>query len=179
MIPTVYNQTVETWTVEPELPDGLEFNRLIQNGVLVLDKGTIQGIPTETIDARIFTVTATDLDTGQTATILLTIEVIDPNAISIGNNTPIPKPITDTDGDGYEDDFELECGTDPENSAQYPLSDDLATCKVGLTGPDTPPGNLFLWFLMPLLILILIALYTMIFLIKDRDEEDKEDEKSS
>jgi len=179
MIPTVYNQTVETWTVEPELPDGLEFNRLIQNGVLVLDKGTIQGIPTETIDARIFTVTATDLDTGQTATILLTIEVIDPNAISIGNNTPIPKPITDTDGDGYEDDFELECGTDPENSTQYPLSDDLATCKVGLTGPDTPPGNLFLWFLMPLLILILIALYTMIFLIKDRDEEDKEDEKSS
>ena len=34
MIPTVYNQTVETWTIEPELPDGLEFNRLIQNGVL-------------------------------------------------------------------------------------------------------------------------------------------------
>ncbi len=179
MIPTVYNQTVETWTVEPELPDGLEFNRLIQNGVLVLDKGTIQGIPTETIDARIFTVTATDLDTGQTATILLTIEVIDPNAISVGNITPIPEPITDTDGDGYEDDFELECGTDPENSAEYPLSDDLATCKVGLTGPDTPPGNLFIWFLMPLLILILIALYTMIFLLKDKDEEDKEDEKSS
>ncbi|DAC24495.1 MAG TPA: hypothetical protein HA330_06415, partial [Candidatus Thalassarchaeaceae archaeon] len=180
MIPTVYNQTVETWTVEPELPDGLEFNRLIQNGVLVLDKGTIQGAPTEAIDARIFTVTATDLDTGQTATILLTIEVIDPNAISIGNNTPIPKPITDTDGDGYEDDFEESCKSDPDNSTIIPRSNDLATCLLEGTGDQEPaPGNLFLWFLMPLLILILIALYTMIFLIKDSDEEDKEDEKSS
>ena len=177
MMPTVYNQTVETWTIEPELPDGLEFNRLIQNGVLVLDKGTIQGVPTEPINSSLFTVTATDSDTGQTLTVVLLISIIDPNAI-IENETLTPTPITDADGDGFEDEFEEFCGTDPEDIASIPQSQNPETCRAAINTEnlEDPPGNLILWFLLPLLILILIALYTMVFLIRSKEEEEESDD---
>ncbi|MBD18954.1 MAG: hypothetical protein CMB13_04905, partial [Euryarchaeota archaeon] len=179
MIPTVYNQTVETWTIEPELPDGLEFNRLIQNGVLVLDKGTIQGVPTEPINSSLFIVTATDSDTGQTSTVVLLISIIDPNAIiENGTLTPTLTPITDADGDGFEDEFEEFCGTDPEDITSIPQSQNPETCRAAINTEnlEDPPGNLILWFLLPLLILILIALYTMVFLIRSKEEEKESDD---
>ena len=69
MVPTVYNQTVETLTIEPELPDGLEFNRLIQNGVLGLTRE--QSKVSHRTNQFLPHVTATDSDTGQTSTVVV------------------------------------------------------------------------------------------------------------
>ena len=107
----------------------------------VLDKGTIQGVPTEAIASSIFTVTATDSDTGQTSIVVLLISIIDPNAI-IENETLTPEPVTDTDGDGFEDEFEEFCRSHPVDSSSMPQSQNSETCRAAISAEnlEDPPA---------------------------------------
>ena len=123
--PQIFGGNVSSWLVSPELPGGLDFNET--NGLITGNISVEWNLSTFTISASnsLFlnsfnlTITAKHLDTD-------------------GDGIPDIED-TDDDGDGWGDEDELACGTDPLDIVSYPDDyDGDGTCDTLDEFDDSP-----------------------------------------
>ena len=97
--PQIFGGNVTSWSISPSAPDGLDFNNT--NGVLT---GTIEVEQNETV----YTITGSNslfLDTFQITIVARYLDTDDDGVPDLFD--------PDDDGDGWNDTFEIACGTDP------------------------------------------------------------------
>ena len=100
-----------TWSITPDLPDGLEFGTA---------NGTIWGTPTTLTDLDTYTVFAQGFDLDANSSTTLTIVIL-PDLDGDG----IPdESDPDSDGDGWYDDYEVQCETDASDPNSRPYDSD-------------------------------------------------------
>tara|TARA_S200000501_G_scaffold143761_1_gene135681 strand:+ start:293 stop:2488 length:2196 start_codon:yes stop_codon:yes gene_type:complete len=184
IVPEVLGQTVEMWSIEPSLPESLKFNYLVENGVLTAGKGSISGIPLESLGLSNYTIVAIDEDTNQTVTIGIYLQILmdtdgdgKPN---VGTANWIED--LDDDDDGYLDSKEDECGSDPENSASIPDLDSEGNCaQEEVSDSEEPPipettANLYYWCILPLAIILAVMFFSLLSRQRHDEEENKDSE---
>ncbi|MAS58101.1 MAG: hypothetical protein CMA37_05800, partial [Euryarchaeota archaeon] len=184
IVPEVLGQTVEMWSIEPSLPESLKFNYLVENGVLTAGKGSISGIPLESLGLSNYTIVAIDEDTNQTVTIGIYLQILmdtdgdgKPN---VGTANWIED--LDDDDDGYLDSKEDECGSDPENSASIPDLDSEGNCaQEEVSDTEEPPipettANLYYWCILPLAIILAVMFFSLLSRQRHDEEENKDSE---
>ena len=117
-----------TWSITPDLPDGLEFGT---------ENGTIWGTPTTLTDLETFTVFTQGFEADANSTTTLTIVIL-PDLDGDG----IPdESDPDSDGDGWYDDYEAECETNASDPNSRPFdSDNDGICD----GMDDDDGSMIL-----------------------------------
>ena len=97
--PQIFGGNVTSWSISPSAPDGLDFNNT--NGLLT---GTIEVEQNETV----YTITGSNslfLDTFQITIVARYLDTDDDGVPDLFD--------PDDDGDGWNDTFEIACGTDP------------------------------------------------------------------
>ena len=112
-----------TWSITPDLPDGLDFGT--QNG-------TIWGTPTTLSDLATYTVFAQGFEADANSTTTLTIVIL-PDLDGDG----IPdESDPDSDGDGWYDDYEAECETNASDPNSRPFDSDNDGICDGMDDDD-------------------------------------------
>ena len=184
ILPEVLGQTVEIWSIEPSLPEPLEFNYLVENGVLTVGKGSISGIPLQPLNLSNYTILAIDEDTNQSVSIRIYLQILEdtdgdgkPN---VGSDNWIED--LDDDNDGYLDSIEEKCNSDPKNAASIPDLDSEGNCiqeEVSETEEPLIPettANLYYWCILPLAIILAVMLFSLISRQRNKEEENKDSE---
>ena len=184
VIPIAIGQTVETWQVEPPLPKPLEFNYLVSEGVLLLNRGTISGIPLVSYPLTNHTITAIDEDTNQIVSVNISILILKDTdgdgKPDVGTSNWVED--LDDDNDGFVDTKELECNTDPQDPTNFPEFDEEGNCiqeEVETDDPITPDRstNVYYWCILPLVIILVAMFFTL--MARERDKSlSKEEEKA-
>ncbi|MDP6856197.1 MAG: putative Ig domain-containing protein, partial [Candidatus Thalassarchaeaceae archaeon] len=184
IIPTAIGQTVETWEITPSLPKPLEFNYLVTDGILILDRGTISGIPLISQALTNYTITAIDEDTNQSVTINITIRILEDSdgdgKPNLGTSNWVED--LDDDDDGYPDLIEEECKSDPLDPSNTPKLDEEGNCmKESTTGEENPPtpgttANVYYWCILPLAIILVIFIFNL--LANEREKQLKDEEEN-
>ncbi|MEC7484175.1 MAG: hypothetical protein VX998_05240, partial [Candidatus Thermoplasmatota archaeon] len=167
LMPNLTGMEPGTWTITPELPDGLIFGgTMARTG----DTGIIYGIPTEASQMTNYPVTA---DNGR-VNISFTFGLAVLNDFD-GDRVPDEPSLTgleedlDDDNDGHSDIIEVKCGTDPLNQTSIPDVDAEGNCIEGrYAEDDSDDGNGFLMCLMPLCLILLLALLLFALLFRDK-----------
>ncbi|MBJ17287.1 MAG: hypothetical protein CMB66_03435, partial [Euryarchaeota archaeon] len=104
--PQIFGGNISSWSISPQLPDGLEFNQT--NGVL-------NGTPQEELNQTTFTIT------GSNALFLNTFEIrIEAHYLDTDGDGIPDLFDPDDDGDGWNDTVEIDCGTDPLDVLSVP-----------------------------------------------------------
>ena len=182
-MPEVLGQTVETWSITPSLPKPLEFNYLVENGVLTAGKGSISGIPLQPQDLNNYTIVAIDEDTNQSVKISIYLQILEDTDGDGKPNVGTANWIEDLDDDddGYLDSIEIDCNSDPENHLSVPELDSEGNCvkegsgSVGEVPLPESPANLYYWCILPLAIILAV----MFFSLMSRQRKQKEDDEES
>ena len=161
--PFVFYGSVDTWAIEPDLPDGLVFSDVL---------GRITGTPTTPAEAMTWTVwtNATGVAVPWNLTITVLLDTDDdgmPNALPEGymgalvedldddndglldvfetntgsflgpDNIGTNPLVVDTDADTWDDAEEVSCGTDPTNASNVPVdTDGDGLCDALEADPD-------------------------------------------
>ncbi|MFL2975241.1 MAG: putative Ig domain-containing protein [Candidatus Thalassarchaeaceae archaeon] len=99
MEPQIFGGNVSSWSISPDLPEGLEFNTT---------NGLITGFATEEVNGSTYTVTGSNSLFMDTFPITIFATHLDTDEDGVPD---IFDP--DDDGDGWNDTDEIECGTDP------------------------------------------------------------------
>ena len=180
IIPEVLGQTVERWSINPSLPEPLEFNYLVENGVLTVGKGSISGIPLESLELTNYTIVATDEDTNQSVSLGIYLQILEDSdgdgKPNVGTTYWIED--LDDDDDGYLDSKEEECGSDPLNPISTPDLDSDGNCaqeEVNQNDDPSIPGTtaeLYYWCILPLAIILAVMFFSL--LSSQRRKQEKE-----
>ena len=152
--------------------------------MLTAGKGSISGIPLESLGLSNYTIVAIDEDTNQTVTIGIYLQILmdtdgdgKPN---VGTANWIED--LDDDDDGYLDSKEDECGSDPENSASIPDLDSEGNCaQEEVSDTEEPPipettANLYYWCILPLAIILAVMFFSLLSRQRHDEEENKDSE---
>ena len=169
ILPNLTGMEPGTWLIVPALPAGLEFNgTMARNG----ETGIISGIPTEASPMTNYTVYANNSQTSVQFTFSLAIL-----ADTDGDGLPDTDSITglemdlDDDNDGYLDEIEIKCGSDPINPSSMPSVDDDNECITDtLADEDEDDSGTFFFWCLPLLALLLLLLLLLVLLFRDEVE---------
>jgi len=184
VIPIAIGQTVETWQVEPPLPKPLEFNYLVSEGILVLNRGTISGIPLAPYPLTNHTITAIDEDTNQTVSVNISILILKDTdgdgKPDVGTSNWVED--LDDDDDGYLDSKEEECKTDPQDPTKFPQLDDEGNCVQEEVATDDPiiperTTNVYYWCILPLAIILVVLFFTL--MAREREKSLKKEEETA
>ena len=180
IIPEVLGQTVETWSIRPSLPEPLEFNYLVENGVLTVGKGSISGIPLEALKLTNYTIVATDEDTNQSVSLRIYLQILEDSdgdgKPNVGTTYWIED--LDDDDDGYLDTIEEECGSDPLNSISTPDLDSDGNCAQEVVSQNDAPSipettaELYYWCILPLAIILAVMFFSLLSSQRRKQEKD-------
>ena len=99
MEPQIFGGNVSSWSISPELPEGLDFNTT---------NGLITGNATEEVNGSTYTVTGSNSLFMDTFSFTIFASHLDTDEDGVPD---IFDP--DDDGDGWNDTIEIQCGTDP------------------------------------------------------------------
>ena len=182
IVPEVLGQTVETWSITPSLPKPLQFNYLVENGVLTAGKGSISGIPLQPQDLNNYTIVAIDEDTNQSVKISIYLQILEDTDGDGKPNVGTANWIEDLDDDddGYLDSIEIDCNSDPENHLSVPELDSEGNCvkegsgSVGEVPLPESPANLYYWCILPLAIILAVMLFSLMSRQRKQKEDDEE-----
>jgi len=110
LAPIIFGGNVSSWSVTPEMPEGLDFNN---------SSGLISGIIGEEVETVVFTVVASNSLFLHSFDITITASLLDTDGDGVPDEFD-----PDDDGDGWLDVLEEECGTDPLDLLDYPADGD-------------------------------------------------------
>ena len=152
---------VETWELEGELPDGLNFRSTARNGNNA--DGSFYGTPASvTTDIHLVRVWANNSVYQRSAPLAFTVYVDSDNdslpdtlpSGYLGNLTFDP----DDDNDGFADAMEIACGSDPLNNSSGPLNDTNSVCLDLYAEPPRDDGVNWIWCFPALMLLLGVLL---------------------
>ena len=116
LIPVTVDIDIDLWEIYPALPEGLTFSGYTQARSTGMT-GAISGIPVTSSPRTTYTVIATNLTHGITITVDFNLTVHpDFDGDGLADNATYSGMIIedlDDDNDGFDDAFELECGSNP------------------------------------------------------------------
>jgi hypothetical protein len=173
---------VETWELEGELPDGLNFRSTARNGNNA--DGSFYGTPASvTTDVHLVRVWANNSVYQRSAPLAFTVYADSdndslPDALPtgyLGNLTFDP----DDDNDGFADAMEIACGSDPLNNSSGPLNDTNSVCLDLYAEPPRDEGVNWIWCFPALMVVLGVLLVPIMigrrFVDLLNEEEDPED----
>ncbi|MDA0715066.1 MAG: putative Ig domain-containing protein [archaeon] len=158
----------DTWEINGTLPEGLNFT-----GQARSSDGSIFGTPSELMNMTTYYITASNSVTGESVSFMLNLSVVeDTDLDGLPDNDPDgPDGIIvgdlDDDNDGWSDEIEVKCQTNPSDQSDTPadLIDENNECLEGdgeISDPSDEPFSYGLCFL-PLLLLLLLLLLVLFY----------------
>ncbi|MDC3070203.1 putative Ig domain-containing protein, partial [bacterium] len=162
---------VASWELVGELPEGLSFG--MSEARTNLSNGAITGTPLNATDEPvILTVWANNSNYQHMFGLMLTV-FNDTDNDSLPDFLPenYTGNITvddDDDGDGWLDQDEINCGSDPNDPESNPTNTDGEICVKLADGGDDNLEDGFAWWCFPLCFLLLLLLLVPLLLLRDR-----------
>jgi len=152
---------VETWELEGELPEGVNFSSTARNGDGA--DGSFYGTPTSvTSDTYLLRVWANNSVYQRSAPLAFSVYADAdndslPDALPSGYLGNLTLDLDD-DNDGFADAMEMACGSDPLNNSSGPLNDTNSVCLDLYAEPPRDEGVNWIWCFPAVMVLLGVLL---------------------
>ncbi len=162
---------VASWELDGELPEGLTFG-ISEARSAGLDGG-IRGTPLNATEEPVnITIWANNTNYQQSFALMLTV-FNDTDNDSLPDSLPANytgnlTADDDDDNDGFFDQDELNCGSDPLDTSSDPTNTDGKVCERLADGGDDNIEDGIAWWCFPLCFILLLFLLVPLFLLRDK-----------
>jgi len=177
-VPITVDIEIDLWEISPALPEGLTFNGRSPARSLGMN-GAIGGVPLIESPRTTYIVTATNLTHGIVIVVSFNLTVHpDHDGDGFADNATLTDYVFedfDDDNDGFNDTFELDCGSDPYDNTNVPTINNKRECVIfsfeNKQPEKEPDDGINPIFCFPI-ILIVVLLALFVWLANREDEED-------